>query len=501
MRKSPPKTAAVLAAALLSACTVGPDYERPGAPVPLAYKEAGWKVGEPRDGIDRGPWWTVFNDPVLSQLEDQVAVSNQTLKADEAAFRQAQAVVAEARAGFFPTFGISGSAQRTGNGGGGSSRGSISGGTLTSGGAAVTQTGGGSGGRVQNVFDVSGNASWVPDLWGRIRRTVEGDIATAQVSAADLAAARLTIEAQLATDYFEIRIADELQRLLDSSVAAFKRSLQITRNQHAAGIASLADVANADTQVKTTQAQAIAVGNQRAQLEHAIAALIGKPPAELSIAPAPFPAALPTIPPGVPSSLLERRPDIAAAERQMAATNAQIGVATAAFYPDLTLTASGGFTAPAIGQLLQASNSLWSIGSSLAETVFDGGLRTAQVAAARAAYDQSVANYRQIVLTGFQQVEDELSALRILTQQADAEAAAVASAREAERLTLNQYKAGTVAYTSVIVAQTTALNNAQTALNVFQSRLTASVALIQALGGGWSAEQLPNAVQVEAGAP
>jgi NodT family efflux transporter outer membrane factor (OMF) lipoprotein len=478
-----PPLASALSLAALAACTVGPDYVRPAAIVPTAYKEAGWKVGEPQDAVDRGAWWTVYRDPVLDQLERQVEVSNQTLKADEAAFRQAQAVVAEARAGFFPSFSITGSGQRAGTGGGT--------------GSASSGTRGGSTGHVQNTFDLTGSASWVPDLWGRIRRTVEGDIATAQVTAADLAAARLTLQAQLATDYFELRIADELRRLLDTSAEAFTLSLQITRNQHAAGTATLADVANADTQVKTTQAQAIAVDNQRAQLEHAIAILIGKPPAEFAIAPAPLTTAVPVIPPGVPSTLLERRPDIAAAERQMAATNAQIGVAEAAFYPDLTLTASGGFTSPLIGQLFNASNSLWSIGSSLAETVFDGGLRTAQVAAARANYEQSVANYRQVVLTGFQQIEDQLAALRILAQQAVAEDAALASAREAERLTLNQYKAGTVAYTSVIIAQTAALNNAQAALNVEQSRLTSSVALIQALGGGWDTTQLPTAAQVE----
>jgi NodT family efflux transporter outer membrane factor (OMF) lipoprotein len=483
MRARRPTIAPAIMLAILAACTVGPDYARPDAPVPIAYKEEGWKVGEPQDAIDRGPWWTIYQDPLLDQLEQQVEVSNQTLKADEAAFRQAQAVVAEARAGFFPSFGLTLSGQRSGTGGG------------TGSGAGGAK--GGSSGRVQNTFDLTGSASWVPDLWGRIRRTVEGDIATAQVTAADLAAARLTLQAQLATDYFELRVADELKRLLDTSVEAFSLSLQIARNQHAAGTATLADVANADTQVKTTQAQAIAVDNQRAQLEHAIATLIGKPAAEFAIAQAELAKAVPVIPPGIPSTLLERRPDIAAAERQMAATNAQIGVAQAAFYPDLTLSASGGFTSPLIGQLLNASNSLWSIGSSLAETVFDGGLRTAQVAAARASYEQSVANYRQIVLTGFQQVEDQLAALRILAQQAAAEDAALASAREAERLTLNQYKAGTVAYTSVIIAQTAALNNAQAALNIQQSRLAASVALIQALGGGWDATQLPNAAQVE----
>jgi NodT family efflux transporter outer membrane factor (OMF) lipoprotein len=487
----------LLALAGLAACTVGPDYRRPSAPMTAAYKEAAltpkesagarWQAGMPADAGERGPWWAVYDDPVLSGLEAQVAVSNQTVKAAAAAYRQAQALVAEARAGYFPTVSANASGTRSGSGGG--SRGTVSGS-----GVVVNQ-----GGRVSNVFDLSADASWAPDLWGRIRRTVEGEVASAQVSAADLASAKLSIQAQLATAYFQLRGTDELKRLLDESVAAFARSLQIVRNQHAAGTVTAADVATAETQLKTTQAQAIAVGVQRAQLEHAIAVLAGKPPAAVAIAPGPLAGAVPVAPAGLPSTLLERRPDIAASERQMAAANAQIGVATAAFYPDITLSASGGFTATAIGQLLNASNALWSFGSSLAETVFDGGLRSAQVAAAQAGYEQSVANYRETVLTAFQQVEDELAALRILAQQAAAEEDALAAAREAERLVTNQYKAGTVAYTSVIVAQTNALNNAQTALAIRQNRLVASIALIQALGGGWSAAELPTPEQVEAG--
>jgi len=300
---------------------------------------------------------------------------------------------------------------------------------------------------------------------------------------------RLSLQATLATAYFELRVADQLKRLLDATVADFTRSLQITRNQHNAGIAALSDVIVAQTQLETARAQAINVGVQRAQLEHAIAALVGKPPADFSIAPTPLVREVPVIPTGLPSTLLERRPDIASAERQMAAANAQIGVAMAAYYPDITLSASFGYTA-AMGPLFAASNQLWSFGAAIAETVFDGGLREAQVEAARATYDQTVANYRQTVLTAFQQVEDQLAALRILEQQAAVVDAAVRDAREAVRLTLNEYQAGTVAYTTVITAQTTALSNEQNALAVHQSRLTASVALIQALGGGWTVEEL-----------
>jgi len=467
IHRAAPLLAALSAASLLGACTVGPDYKRPPAPVPAAYKEAeGWKVAEPKEAGLGGPWWAPYNDPVLDALVQQVQISNQTLKASEAAYRQSLAVLRQARSGLFPVVTVNPSAQRSQTGGG-TTREPV----------------------VQNRYDVSTLASWDLDLWGRIRRSIESNEASAQASAADLAAARLSLQATLATDYFELRVADQLKRLLDATVDDFTRSLQITRNQHAAGIAALSDVITAQTQLETARAQAINVGVQRAQLEHAIAALIGKPPADFSIAPATLTREVPVIPTGVPSTLLERRPDIASAERQMAAANAQIGVAVAAYYPDITLSGSFGYAA-AMGPLFAASNQLWSFGATIAETVFDGGLRDAQVEAARAAYDQTVANYRQTVLTAFQQVEDQLAALRILEQQAVVVDAAVRNAREAVRLTLNEYQAGTVAYTAVITAQTTALSNEQNALTVHQSRLAASVALIQALGGGWSAEQL-----------
>lgn len=470
----------VLAAA---ACTVGPDYKKPAAAVPAAYKEAGWERAQPADAIDRGQWWAVFRDPVLDGLERRIDVSNQNLKAAEAAFRQAEAIVAQARAGFFPTAQINASAQRSRGGG-------------------VTATAGGvRGGRISNFFSATETASWVPDLWGKVRRTVEGDVASAQASAGDVASARLAAQGQLASDYMQLRIADELKRLLDAAAKAYGESLRISQNQYNAGIASAADVAQARTQLEGTQAQAIATGVLRAQLEHAIAVLIGQPPAELTIAPVASVPLLPEIPAGLPSSLLERRPDIAAAERRTAAANAQIGVAAAAFFPTVTLSADSGTAASRLAKLLSASSRIWSFGSTLAETIFDAGARQAQLEQARAAFDATVADYRQTVLSGFQQVEDQLAALRILAAQAAAENNAVAAAREAERIIANQYKAGTVAYTNVVVAQTAALANAETALNVRQSRLVASVALIQALGGGWDAAQLPSRERIEGDQP
>jgi NodT family efflux transporter outer membrane factor (OMF) lipoprotein len=484
---------ALAGSGLLAGCLVGPDYEQPAAPTPPRFKEAeGWKPGEPQDAADRGEWWSIYNDPVLDELERTIDVSNQNLRAAEAAYRQARAVVAEARAGFFPTLSVSGTGSRSGQGGTGRTASFVT----TASGAAISTGGGGRGGS-QSSIDLTADASWSVDLWGRIRRTVESDVATAQASAADLTNARLSAQAQLATLYFELRSADEQKRLLDAGVEAFTQSLQITRNQYTAGVVGQADVVTAETQVEQTRAQSVAVGVQRANFEHAIATLIGKPPADVAIAPTPLAMTIPVAPPGLPSRLLERRPDIAGAERRMASANAEIGVAVAAYYPDLTLTASYGFASSGLSKLLRASNSFWSVGSQLAETVFDAGLRSAQVDAARAFYDETVATYRQTVLTGFQQVEDELAALRIFAQEAEVQANAVRLAQLAERLTLNQYQAGTVAYTAVLTAQTTRLNNEETALAILQSRFIASVALVQALGGGWTAAALPNRDQVE----
>jgi NodT family efflux transporter outer membrane factor (OMF) lipoprotein len=480
----------VQAAALLvvSACTVGPDYERPAAAVPSAYKEASstgadWQVARPADASDRGPWWSVYHDPVLDGLERQIDISNQNLKSAEAAFREAEAIVAQARAGFFPTAQINAAAGRS-----------------RVGGAAIGAGRGGSG-SISNLFSITGSASWILDLWGKVSRTVESDVAAAQASAGDVANARLAAQGELASDYLQLRVTDELKRLLDAAVKAYGESLRITQNQYNAGTAAASDVAQARTQLESTAAQAIATGVLRAQLEHAIAVLIGKPPAELTIAAVASIPGLPDIPAGLPSTLLERRPDIAAAERRMSAANAQIGVAEAAFFPVVTLSANYGVSAAALSTLFSAASRVWSVGATLAQTVFDAGARHALVEEDRALLDAAVADYRQVVLTGFQQVEDELAALRVLAEQAAAEDIAVTSAREAERIIFNQYKAGTVAYTSVVVAQTTALTNAEAALTVRQSRLVASVALIEALGGGWDTSQVPSREQIESDSP
>ncbi|HXE17142.1 MAG TPA: efflux transporter outer membrane subunit [Stellaceae bacterium] len=472
----------VAALALLAAsCEVGPNYLRPSAPVPMQYKEAkGWRVASPRQAGANQNWWSVYDDPVLDGLERQVDISNQNLKQAEAAYRVAVSLVQQAEAQLYPTASVSGSAQRSGPLG-----------------RRTTPTGTGGFLGTQNQFQLAGNVSWTLDIWGKIRRQIASQEASAQASAADLAAARLSAQTTLAVDYFTLRATDEQKRLLDTAVVAFTESLKITQNQYAVGNAAMSAVLQAKTQVEQTQSQAIATGVARAQLEHAIAVLVGKPPGDFSIKVAAMPSRVPVMPPGVPSMLLERRPDVAAAERTMKSANELIGVAEAAYYPDITLTASLGVASTMLSNLFNASNAMWAIGSSVSETVFDAGLRAAQVEQARATYDENVASYRQTVLTAFQQVEDELAALRILEQQAVAEDATVKDAREAERLTLNQYLAGTVAYTSVIIAQTTALTNEEAALAILQNRLTASVQLTSALGGGWNAAALPPAADTE----
>jgi NodT family efflux transporter outer membrane factor (OMF) lipoprotein len=473
---------AAFGACLACACAVGPNYRRPDASVPVAYKEpapAGWKQGQPQDLDSRGAWWSIYDDPALDGLERQVDISNQTLKASEAAFRQSVAVLQEARASFFPTLTLQAAASRAR-----SSSTTIAG--------AVSKDN-----PNQNSFSIGPSISWVPDVWGRVRRIVESDTASAQASAADLASARLSIQAQLAQDYFELRIADELQRLLEATVTAYQRTLDITSNRYAVGVAAKSDVVTAQTQLENTRASAIAVESQRAQLEHAIAALIGKTPSEFSIAPAPLSGTVPPVPVGVPSTLLERRPDIAAAERQVGAANASIGVAIAAYFPTLTLSASAGYASSAVSSLLKAPSRAWSVGSDLSETLFDGGARSAQVAQARAAYDATAANYRQAVIVGIQQVEDQLSTLRVLEHQAEVQNRAVELARQAEQLTVNSYKAGVVDYTTVVQSQATSLSSQQSALTIRQSRLTASVSLIEALGGGWSAAELPGKKQLD----
>jgi NodT family efflux transporter outer membrane factor (OMF) lipoprotein len=461
-------------AAVLSGCSVGPDYHQPPVPMSAAYKEqGGWKVAEPNEIVDRGPWWEIYGDPVLNGLERKAIVSNQNIKAAEAAYRQARGILQEARASFFPT--ITGNASWTR-----SHRG-----TESETGTTARGTG-----KPTNQFVLAADASWDIDIWGRIRRTVEASGDSAQASAADLANATLSYQAQLATTYFELRVQDELKYLLDDTVVAYTEALQITQNKYKAGVVSKADVAQAQTQLKNTQASAENAAMVRSQLEHAIAVLTGEPPANVTVTPIRFNVQTPDIPADVPSSLLERRPDVAAAERRAAAANAQIGVAIAAYFPDLTLSGAYGGTSSSLDTLLDASSRVWSFGPQLAMTLFDAGATSARVRQARATYDQEVALYRQSVLTALQQVEDQLVALDSLSREAAFQNDAVNAATEAEKIVRNQYKAGTVAFTDVITAQAVALNTRQSALTVRRSQLVASVSLIQALGGGWSKDQM-----------
>ena len=465
----------VLAAILqLSAsCVVGPNYVRPPAPVPGAYKEMeGWKKAEPKDHLLRGMWWTLFNDPQLTALEEKVSISNQNIAQAEAQFRQARALVQVARSAYFPTAAIGPSFQRG------------------------FQTSPQQGTQTLSLWSLPVDVSWGPDLFGRVRRNVESSRASAQATAADLENVRLTMCAEVAQDYFQLRALDAQKQLLEQTVKAYSKSLQMTRNKYTSGVSSRGDVLQAETQLKTTQAQEISVGVQRAQLEHAIAMLVGKPASDFSIPFSPLTATPPPIPVGLPSELLERRPDVAAAERQMAAANAQIGVAMAAFYPTVTLSASGGSQTLDVSKWLTWPTRFWSIGTAISETLFEGGLRKAQTEQARASYDATVASYRQTVLTGFQEVEDNLSTLRILEQQALAQEDAVKTSQDSLAVIVNQYGAGIVAYLNVIVAQTTELGNEITALNVEGQRMTAAVLLIEALGGGWDASALPTNEQL-----
>jgi NodT family efflux transporter outer membrane factor (OMF) lipoprotein len=474
----------------LTACAVGPDYTKPTTAMTPAFKEAGaWKPSTPQDDVIRAKWWEAFGDHDLNRLEEQVNTSNQTLKADEAAFRSARALVAEARAQYFPTLSASGSMSRSGSGGGSSRAINTTAATSSSSTVPFT-TSGTSSGYVTNDYSADLDASWEPDVWGRIRRTVESNKASAQASAADLASAKLSLQTTLATDYLDLRLADEQKRVLDRTVAAYQRSLTLTQNQYKVGVAAQSDVLQAKVQLETTQAQDINVDVLRAQYEHAIAMLIGKAPAEFSIPVTQDVPKLPTIPLTVPSKLLERRPDIAASERLAAAANAQIGVAKAAFFPDLTLSASGGYQSTQLARLFSLPSRIWSIGPTLAEPLFDAGLRSAQTEAAVANYDQAVATYRQTVLAAFQQVEDDLSGLRILEQALQADARTVADAKKSVTIATNEYKAGTVAYTTVVTAQTAELTNELSELTARQSQLNDAASLITALGGGWDAKEL-----------
>ena len=465
-------------ASLLSACAVGPNYHRPSAPTSAHFKEAeGWKAAEPREAASGTNWWSVYDDATLDGLEKQIDISNQTLKASEAAWRQAVALAQGAGAQLYPAVDLTGSALR--------SRGAVN--SFVTGNAGATQ---GTRAPAVNQFSLTATGSWDLDIWGKIRRTIESDVASAKASEADLAAARLSAQGTLAIDYVELRVADEQLQLLTDTIKGYQRALEITQNQYKVGVVAKADVITAETQLEGAESQQIGLGVTRATLEHAIAVLVGKPPADFSIAPATLAATIPVVPVGVPSALLERRPDIAEAERKMAAANAQIGVAISAYFPDLTLSGTYGFASNVSAGLLHTPNNVWSVGATASDALLDFGARRYQVAGARAAYDGTVANYRQTVLTAFQQVEDELASLRILEQQFQVADQTVKDANLAVTLALNQYRAGTVAYTAVVTAQAIALNDAQTLLNIRQSRLVASVTLIQALGGGWRTSDL-----------
>lgn len=463
---------------LLAACTVGPDYVRPAIESPVAFKElAGWTQAAPRDQEIKGKWWQIFNDPLLDRLQEQVDISNQTLANAEAQFRQARALVAAARAAYFPVVSAGANAARSRASATTFSQTTISRGVVSS-------------------YSLPVQATWEIDLWGGISRGLEANEAGAQASAGVLEAARLSAHAALAQDYFQLRILDAQKRLLGETIAAYRRSVQLTQNQYNAGVVAKGDVVQAQAQLKSAEAQALDLGVQRAQMEHAIALLVGKPPALFAIEAAPLVAMPPAVPVGLPSQLLERRPDVAVAERRMAAANAQIGVAKAAFFPSFTLSAAVGYQGATVGDWFNAPSRFWSIGPALAATLFEGGLRRAQSEQALASYDATLATYRQTVLIGLQEVEDNLAALRILEEEAKVQGEALQYARQAVAIANNQYQAGIVSYLSVVTFQSAALASEKNALDLLNRRLAASVLLIKALGGGWSAAMLPSSEEL-----
>lgn len=460
------KTSALIPAlvsVLLSACAAGPDYQRPTVDTPAAFKELGdWKPAEPREpAADR--WWTAFGDPVLDDLQARLEISNQNLRAAEAAYRQALALADAARAGWFPAINASAGATRSAS----------SAATATSGNAPA-----------RNSFSVGATVSWELDVWGRIARTVEGADASLAASAADLAAARLSARATLAQTYFQLRAAERQQALLDASVDAYARALELTRNRYAAGVAGKADVAQAESQLRSTRAAALDASLSRSQYEHAIAVLLGLPPAGFTLAPSAAPLPVAPVAVTLPSALLERRPDIAAAERRVAAANAAIGAAQAARFPVLGLSGNTGFRNARIEDLLTVPSRYWSLGPTLAAAIFDGGARKAAVGQAQAGWEKAVATYRQTVLTAFQEVEDNLASARLLEAAAAEQAAAVTAAAEAETIAVNQYRAGTVSYLNVVTAQATHLAARRSANDIATRRLLAAVQLAKNAGGG-----------------
>ena len=452
---------------LVTGCAVGPVYQRPAAPEVSAYKEAGdWVTAAPADALERGLWWQLFNDPVLYGLVARVEVSNQNVAAAVAAYAQARALVAEQRAALFPSVTLGGGASRSGSGGGTT----------------------GLGGRTGSNYQASLGTAWEPDVWGRLQSVANGAAALESASAADLASARLSAQGELAVNYLSLRQQDAQQALLASTLAGYMRALEITQNRYTAGVSAKTDVLQAQTQLANAKADALGLQRTRAQLEHAIAVLTGQAPGNFTLAAAPdWKPTVPDVPAGVPSTLLQRRPDIAAAERRVAHANAQIGVAQAAYYPSLSLNASAGTAASRVADLFSAPAAVWSLGLSAAQVLFKGGALDARMKGATAAYDQTVARYRQVVLSAFQNVEDQLASARVLQAQQGLRAQASSAADQVEQQVLNRYRSGQVSYTEVITAQTTAFNARRALVQSTADRQTTAVALIQSLGGGWQA--------------
>ena len=497
-------TSALAICLMAGGCMVGPDYHKPAAITSLHYKElAGWQPALPADMASKGEWWAIYHDPLLNKLEARVEISNQNVRVFAAQFAEAEETVQEARAQLFPTLGATAGVTRSsfGRASGGLATGSVatSGTTVGTTGSSTVVASGKS--ITTTQYTLEGTASWDVDVWGRIRRQVQSDVAAAQVSAADLKNAALSAQGSLATDYVELEYEDSLQDLLEATVKAYREALRITHDQVEAGTASPSDEASAITQLATAQATLVNVGVARGQFEHAIAVLAGLTPADLTIPHTPMPSAVPVVPPGVPSTLLQRRPDIAASERMMDEENALIGVQVAAFYPDINLSADYGWQGGPIGMLISAANRVWSLGANATETIFEGGARSAAVNVARDAYDASVATYRQTVLSAIQQVEDDLVALKVLQSQAVAEDIAVRAAQRSVKIALDEYEAGTQAYTTVITEQTALFGDQQAAISVQEQRLEASVALVQALGGGWATADLPSSGNLQSKLP
>ncbi len=467
--------AAVAVALTLGGCTVGPKYVKPTAEVPADYKEtpANFKLAQPSDAMTKGQWWEIYDDQQLNGLEAQINVSNQTLKSAEAQFREARAAVRIARGALYPTVGVNPSAGHT----------------EQSENAPLfnkqTEV------RSYNNFALPFDFSYELDLWGRVRKTIEASRSEAQASAGDLANVNLSLHAELAMDYFQLRGLDAEKQLLDSTVVSYQKAVDLTNSRFKAGIASAVDLAQAQTTLETTRAQAVDVEVQRATFEHAIAVLVGKPPSTFHIDPLPLDLLPPAMPPGVPSDLLERRPDISAAERRVQEANANVGVARTAYYPLVTLSGEGGFQSSAFTTLIQGPSGLWALGGQAAQTIFDGGVRRGTNEQARAAYDKSVSDYRGTILTAFQEVEDNLSTLRILEDEASKEDAAVAAAQHSVQLSVTRYKGGVTNYLEVTTAESQSLTDQVTAVTIRTRRMTASVLLIKAIGGGWSISQIP----------